>query len=308
MTRPTLRELETRCQKLDHRRLGNWMARRVTRPLALRVTWLLLPTGLTAHRATLAALLAGIAAAATLATGTGVGWLAGALLLQLWYLLDHVDGQLARYRGSASLDGVQIDYLMHHTVNLATPLGIGYGLSRAAANDWPLLAGVAMGAGLLWIGLVHDTRYKAFVQRLKVLRGELLVVGGGGGRPTPAAPPPLAPLPLFAWLARKSCEMHVIMNVLTLGAMLQWLVEPSWRVAAAQCWLVAQAVLAVAVAVFTVARGVIREASEQEFAKWYRVPDGGYLRWEAGWLHVEGIEPGAATPVSGDDARLPSDG
>jgi hypothetical protein len=69
MTRPALAELELRCQKPDHRRIGNWMARHVTRPLALRVTWLLLPMGLSAHAATLIAWLTGLAAAAAFAWG-----------------------------------------------------------------------------------------------------------------------------------------------------------------------------------------------------------------------------------------------
>ncbi|MBN2295071.1 MAG: hypothetical protein JXM70_21765, partial [Pirellulales bacterium] len=95
MGRPSLEELERICQKPDHRRLGNWMARRLSRPTALRVTWLIVPWGISANAATLLAWAVGMASAAAFAMGSPGWWLLAAALLQLWYLLDHVDGQLA---------------------------------------------------------------------------------------------------------------------------------------------------------------------------------------------------------------------
>src|SRR5262245_65873939 len=100
----SLSELEARCQKPDHRRVGNWMARRIARPLALRVTRVVLPMGVSAHAATLAAWAVAMGAVVCFGQGTIAGWLLGAALLQLWYLLDHVDGQLARYYRSESLE------------------------------------------------------------------------------------------------------------------------------------------------------------------------------------------------------------
>ena len=76
--------------------------------------------------------------------GLACGWIVAAGLLQLWYLLDHVDGQLARLRGTASLDGVQLDFLMHHTVNLLVPLG--------AVGDWPCVAWSRCGFWREWSG------------------------------------------------------------------------------------------------------------------------------------------------------------
>lgn len=214
MQRPSLAELERRCQKPDHRRVGNWMARRISRPAALRITRCIAPWAVSANAATLVAWACGAAAAAALAWGTLGGWLLGAGLLQLWYLLDHVDGQLARLRGTASLDGVQLDYLMHHTINLLVPLGIGLGLFARSAEPLWLLGGLVWGLALLLITLRHDARYKAFVRRLKRVRGQLHVCGGGGGRPEVQPPVPRHPLRLAAWTARKACETHVITNLL----------------------------------------------------------------------------------------------
>jgi CDP-alcohol phosphatidyltransferase-like enzyme len=292
MIGPDWSELAERCQKPDHRRIGNWFARRVSRPLALRVTWVLLPTGISAHGMTCLAWLVALAATAMFALGTSSGWLAGAIGLQLWYLLDHVDGQLARYRGTASLDGVQLDYTMHHTVNLLLPLGIGYGLLQQHGQAIWLLDGVAWGLGLLLLGIEHDVRAKAFIQRLKRLEGELRVVGGGGGRPVPPASPPREPRRLLAWLLRKACEMHVIMNLLTLLALARSLLAvPEW-VALGYVGLMGPVALSVAVA--TLVRNVRREAAEQEFARWYRPPVGQTLLEEQGWWNVVSVDENRA--------------
>src|SRR5947209_5546299 len=144
MSATEIADFESRCQKPDHRRVGNWMARRITRPFALRVTRVVLPLGVSAHMATLAAWGVGLAAAASFGWGTVAAWLVGAALLQLGYLLDHVDGQLARYLQTDSLDGTAIDYLMHHTINLLLPIAVGWGLAADGARQW-LLLGLAWG-------------------------------------------------------------------------------------------------------------------------------------------------------------------
>lgn len=291
MNRLPLSELQRRCQKPDHRRVGNWMVRHVSRPAALRITRVVAPWGISANAVTLAAWSCGIAAAAALAWGTLWGWVLGAVMLQIWYLLDHVDGQLARLCGTASLGGVELDYLMHHTVNLLVPLGVGWGLfARSADPLWPA-AGLVWGLSLLLITLQHDTRYKAFNQRLKRLRGRLEVVGGGGGRPQAQPPVPRRPLRLTAWTARKTCEMHVILNLLALLAVAQLLLGDA-DLTIAKVYLALSAPTAAAVAGWTILRAQRTGSAEREFAAWYRVPAGHELKHVDGWWVVELGEEG----------------
>src|SRR5437867_6805094 len=100
----TLRELETICQKPDWRERGSLLARRFARPAALYVTWLVCRWPISANVVTGVTLIVGWAAAAFLAT-PGF-FVPGVATLWIWYLLDHVDGQVARLRQSQSVTGV----------------------------------------------------------------------------------------------------------------------------------------------------------------------------------------------------------
>jgi phosphatidylglycerophosphate synthase len=271
------------------------MARRLSRPLALRITWVVLPWGISAHAATVAAWLCAVLAAALFTAGTAAAWLAAVATLHIWYLLDHVDGQLARWRGTASLDGVQLDYLMHHTVNLLVPLGIGYGLAASPLQGVSLALGLVWGLSLLLIGLVNDTRYKAFIERLKSLDGELLVIGGAGREPSQAPSLRRGPLGAAWWLARKACEIHVVMNALTCLALARWLAA-MWLAGdvgldGSRAYLAAMALVSSATALTVIVRSVRCEQAEREFVTWYRVPEGRELAFTAGRWKVEEWEP-----------------
>jgi hypothetical protein len=253
--------------------------------------------------ATLAAWGCGLAAAAALGWGSARGWIIAAVLLQLWYLLDHVDGQLARLRGTASLDGMQLDFLMHHTVNLLVPLGVGWGLAVRSLEPLWLLAGMIWGVSQLLITLQHDARYKAFYSRLKRVRGVLLVRGGGGGRPEPQPPMPRRPVRWLAWAARKACESHVVINVLCLLALESWLLGDRglW---AGRCYLVLMASLSTAVAGWVIVAANRRQQAEREFAAWHQPPPGYQLLYADGWWTTEPEEEGQIVQAAsnGQDA------
>ena len=165
---PTLVELRLTAQKGRHREIGNWhLARRLARPSAIYGTWLAVRLGLSAHQVTLAALAASLGGALAIGTGWRLGFVLGVSLLHLGFWLDHVDGQVAGWRGTASLDGVYFDYLMHHLVNMALGFALGYGMCIRTGNPAWCIAGFAIAAGWTFLSLQNDCRYKAFFQRLE---------------------------------------------------------------------------------------------------------------------------------------------
>jgi CDP-alcohol phosphatidyltransferase len=270
MTRPpSLAEIRARAHKGRHREVGNWLARKVGRPSAVYGTWAAVRLGLSAHQVTLGALLAGVGAAVAFGTGSRSGFVTGVVLAHLAFWLDHVDGQVARWRGTAGLDGVYLDYLMHHVSTMALGFGLGYGLAEQSGDVRWAAAGFAIAAGWTLLALHNDCRYKAFFQRLKATDATYRVEGGSGGKPAPPAPWPGRGPGILSWPASKACEPHVVLIALTAMAGLAWVTPEIWL--EAWRWGVrGMALLAPILAVARVTRAVGGRAVSREFDRWFR--------------------------------------
>jgi CDP-alcohol phosphatidyltransferase len=270
--RPTIAELGASVQKERHREIGNWLARRIARPTAVYGCWLAIRLGLSAHQVTLAALVSSLFAAIAIGTGDRSYFVAGVMLLQLGFWLDHVDGQVARWRGTVSLDGVYLDYVMHHAANLALGFALGYGLAARTGDVRWTIAGFAIAVGWELLSLHNDCRYKAFFQRLKSTSRSYRIDGGGGGGPQPPAPWPRRGRAAITWPAYKLCELHVVIMGLTLLAILAILTPAVWLV----IWrigVIFLAVLAPLLGMGRVARSVSRNSVETEFSRWFQPLD-----------------------------------
>ncbi len=266
--RPTLDELRARVQKGRHREIGNWLARRVARPSAVYGCWLAVRLGLSAHQVTAMAWLSSMAAAVAIGTGIRSMFILGVAMAHLAFWLDHVDGQVARWRGTSSLDGVYLDYLMHHAANLVLGFGLGYGLADRSGDLRWTIAGFAIGAGWTLLGLHNDCRYKAFFQRLKATTGSFRVDGGSGGRPQPPASWPRRGLAAITWPAYKANEPHVVLLGLTAMAAL----AVTWPVIWLMLWRIGVIAFAIAtpmLAIARMARSLRRGAVESEFDRWF---------------------------------------
>lgn len=96
--------------------------------------------GLTPNQVTLASLLVALLAAGLCATGTRPGYVAGAVLLQVSFVLDCVDGQLARYALRFSRNGGWLDALCDRGKEYAVLAGLAWGSSRSGDPVWTLAA------------------------------------------------------------------------------------------------------------------------------------------------------------------------
>jgi hypothetical protein len=107
------------------RYLARWTARRGIKP----------------NQVTVAALCVGLAAAAAFATGEQAGYVAGAVLLYFSFVLDCVDGQLARYSRLFSKFGAYLDSVFDRTKEYAAFAGLAIGAS--SSEVW-ILAGAML--------------------------------------------------------------------------------------------------------------------------------------------------------------------
>jgi hypothetical protein len=266
--RPTLAELRTRVHKDRHREIGNWLARKVGRPSAVYGTWLAVRLGVSAHQVTVAAIASSAASALAIASGTRIGFVAGVILAHVAFWLDHVDGQVARWRGTASLDGVYLDYLMHHAIALGQGFALGYGLAARTGDLRWAAAGFAIGLGWLFLGLHNDCRYKATFQRLKSETRSFRVDGGSGGHPAPPARWPRGGLGRFTWPASKVCEPHAVLIGLTALAAIA-LASPRAWLALWKLGVLGMTMIAPLLALGRSTRTIARGGVEQEFHRWF---------------------------------------
>jgi hypothetical protein len=94
--------------------------------------------GFTPNQITTVSLFIGLLAAIAFATGERWGLVAGAVLLQLAFTTDCVDGQLARYTRTFSKLGAWLDSVFDRTKEYLAFAGLAIGASRAGDPVWLL--------------------------------------------------------------------------------------------------------------------------------------------------------------------------
>ena len=99
--------------------------------------------GLTPNQVTTVSMLIGILSAACFATGERWGLVAGAILLQVAFTTDCVDGQLARYTRPFSQLGAWLDATFDRAKEYVVFAGLAIGADRAGDPVW-VLAGAAL--------------------------------------------------------------------------------------------------------------------------------------------------------------------
>jgi phosphatidylglycerophosphate synthase len=107
------------------------------RAISLRWTRHLVATRVTPNQLTYLMVLAGLAAGAALLVPGVAGAVAAVLLIQLYLLLDCVDGEVARWRGETSVTGVYLDRVGHYLAEAALLTGLGLRAADVFAREGP---------------------------------------------------------------------------------------------------------------------------------------------------------------------------
>jgi len=221
----SLKELNKIVQKPNYKTVGNWMVRHITRDMALPLTWCLLYTPISANGVTFVSLIVGLLGCVLLSFGSGIHFLWGAILLQFWYLLDHVDGQIARYRKQESVTGIFFDYITHHIIHMGVFLGIGWGAYSYTSTVAYILIGIITAMNILVLNLIYDCQYKAFFHWIKLTSPQMVKKERSSVSSTILRPLSESKVKIaFSW-SHKLCEIHVLMNVITVIAITQLFVD-----------------------------------------------------------------------------------
>jgi len=149
MAVPPIRELEAICggegrdpsAPRDFRIAYATLVRR----LSIRITWLLLHTKVGANAVTVGGILIGIAGALLLGWSDFWPMVAGLVLLQLSFVIDYSDGEVARYRAledgtSTNAGGAYLDWIGHYYVPAVAIGALAWGAYTESGDDWLMLA------------------------------------------------------------------------------------------------------------------------------------------------------------------------
>ena len=136
--------------------------------LSLPITKLFVDLGLSPSIATVGMLVAGLAGAG-LQFGGEAAAVVGAALLVLYYLLDCVDGEVARWHRIEHARWGYYEYIFHFVVKPLAYLCMGFALWQQGASIWLLVAAVSAAVSTLWLKLFFAVPSLVFVGA--VLRG-----------------------------------------------------------------------------------------------------------------------------------------
>lgn len=116
----------------DRRSGEHWAGRLYMREISLRIDRHLVNTRITPNQLTYVMTVAGVLAAPALLVPGVWGALLGVLMVQLYLLLDCVDGEVARWKQQFSLGGVYLDRVGAYLCDAAVLVGLGL----RAADLW----------------------------------------------------------------------------------------------------------------------------------------------------------------------------
>ncbi|UCG46734.1 MAG: CDP-alcohol phosphatidyltransferase family protein [Phycisphaerales bacterium] len=145
----------------------SWYSTHFVRGFSIYISYAFVKLGISANSVTVMSGAAGLCGSLCMIPRNLYCNLAGAVLWQLWYILDNVDGEVARLRNRCSLLGVYLDEITHIIVNSTFVLALGLHVWFAERSTLNLFAAIAIYSAWHW---------KREIQRL--MKATLVVKGG----------------------------------------------------------------------------------------------------------------------------------
>gem|GEM_PF-6751036 len=240
------------------------MVRTFLRDWAVPCTWICLKAGITANQVTTASIVVAFVGAFMLTSFSPVYYFLGCVFLQLWYYLDHVDGQIARVSGTASLSGRFFDFIMHHAVHgiviYCSGLFLVYFYDQAL---FAVLAGISA-ISIMVFNVCPDTEFKVFGEALRKQQGSAFVVFPNCDAASSAKIKAASAAKSFFSFIHKINEIHVVINVFTAVALASlWMDIFDLRIVLSVFYFVSPVFLA-GVRVFYIVRNKIVDLKFQE--------------------------------------------
>lgn len=124
------------------------------RLISIYITKLFLYTPITANQVTILSLVVGAIAVWLFTDGSYWKSITGAVLFLCYHILDLVDGEVARYRGSSSTSGMFLDEFGHLLLNISVFAAISLGLYRTYQDPQVFLVALVV---VISLGVIFAT-------------------------------------------------------------------------------------------------------------------------------------------------------
>jgi len=143
-----------------------WMTVLLLDPIAIRLVWLVANfTKLSPNQITVLQLPLVLTGSFFFFGGTHFYLFLGAIMIWIAYLLDCVDGKLARLKGMESAVGKRLDGLISEIIFLSCLLGLCLGQYNLAHNSWIILVGGICYTLKVLDGVTTNLRFKNLKRR-----------------------------------------------------------------------------------------------------------------------------------------------
>lgn len=143
-----------------------WYTEKVKRRLSIYITWLLLHTPISANGASTIVIISGLLAGIFFLFGDPFSCFIGTIFFHIEYLFDGVDGEIARYKNSASFSGAYFDGMIHYILESYQFLTIGIGLHIYLNRIDPIFLGIVASFSLIILKITYDLKYKYYFSKI----------------------------------------------------------------------------------------------------------------------------------------------
>jgi phosphatidylglycerophosphate synthase len=221
----SIEELKRICFKDNYDRLPVY-PRYVTHKISIRIVKLLLHSSITPNQITLFSIVVGLISSIMFVTAIPIYFFMGALILELYYIIDAVDGQLARYKKLSSMTGGYFDYVSNYIVHPCVFFCIGLGLVRHSGDILPIVFAFSASVSVSLISIFSECKYNVFVTAIK--KASSVKIKKTVGEEKNAQK--LSLLRYLFSLLHKLCTYPTIMNILVIVSVLN-LFFPEMKIA-----------------------------------------------------------------------------
>lgn len=163
----SIKELRKICQNpKEYHNPESFLDQKVWRSFSIYLTKLALYTPLKPDNVTAFMIFWGFLVGFLFSIGTYWYMLVGAIALEFLYVLDAIDGEMARYKKMSSLNGIFLD-LVAHSINMAVPfVGLTVGIYRYNPSIYVIILGLLASVFSVFCLNVQPMKHHVLIREL----------------------------------------------------------------------------------------------------------------------------------------------